>query len=156
LSPTTNEKQFPKQKEQSILTFIEGKEIAKERKEKTSMDQTTIVHKVASKVNDLTLQPDPPVSSDLTSIRSKMYKPEPITQNPIPFDLSQTCLTILYAEDDTVNQQIIKMRLHKFNHNVTVCQNGLECVELFKLHRKEYDVILMDVQVSQEKKFKLF
>ncbi|ODV78187.1 histidine kinase osmosensor osmolarity two-component system protein SLN1 [Suhomyces tanzawaensis NRRL Y-17324] len=66
-------------------------------------------------------------------------------------DLSD--LHILVAEDNLVNQEVIKRMLHLEGfHNVTMACNGAEAVELVKesignLH--PYDVILMDVQMPK-------
>ncbi|KAJ5572326.1 CheY-like superfamily [Penicillium sp. DV-2018c] len=54
-------------------------------------------------------------------------------------------LSILLAEDNDVNQKVAVRILEKFNHNVTVVENGLQAVEKVRQHR--YDVILMDVQM---------
>jgi PAS domain S-box-containing protein len=51
--------------------------------------------------------------------------------------------SILVAEDNTVNQMLIKKLLEKKGHRVTITQNGEECVAT---HNKEpFDVILMDI-----------
>ena len=52
---------------------------------------------------------------------------------------------ILLAEDNEVNQRLAVKILQKFNHGVTVANNGLEALEAIKTRR--YDVILMDVQM---------
>ena len=52
---------------------------------------------------------------------------------------------ILLAEDNQVNQAVAKRILEKYNHVVTVANNGQEAVDLVK--SKRYDVILMDVQM---------
>ncbi|MCJ1309460.1 histidine kinase osmosensor [Agyrium rufum] len=52
---------------------------------------------------------------------------------------------ILLAEDNLVNQQLAVKILEKYNHGVTVANNGLEAVEAIK--KRRYDVILMDVQM---------
>ncbi|KAI9794520.1 MAG: histidine kinase osmosensor [Candelina submexicana] len=52
---------------------------------------------------------------------------------------------ILLAEDNEVNQKLAVRILEKYQHQVTVVNNGLEALEAIKL--KRYDVILMDVQM---------
>lgn len=54
-------------------------------------------------------------------------------------------LAILLAEDNDVNQKVAVRILEKFNHNITVVENGLQAVKEVKHHR--YDVVLMDVQM---------
>lgn len=52
---------------------------------------------------------------------------------------------ILLAEDNDVNQRLAVKILEKYNHGVTVANNGLEALEAIK--KKRYDVVLMDVQM---------
>jgi len=52
---------------------------------------------------------------------------------------------ILLAEDNPVNQKLAVRILEKYNHTVTVANNGLEALEAIK--KKRYDVVLMDVQM---------
>ncbi|KAG8533678.1 uncharacterized protein KY384_001419 [Bacidia gigantensis] len=52
---------------------------------------------------------------------------------------------ILLAEDNEVNQRLAVKILEKYNHRVTVANNGQEAVDL--IQKKRYDVILMDVQM---------
>ncbi|KAL9132234.1 MAG: hypothetical protein Q9217_000038 [Psora testacea] len=52
---------------------------------------------------------------------------------------------ILLAEDNEVNQRLAVKILEKYNHSVTVANNGQEAVDL--VMKKRYDVILMDVQM---------
>ena len=52
---------------------------------------------------------------------------------------------ILLAEDNSVNQRLAVKILEKYNHGVTVANNGLEAFEA--LQRRRFDVVLMDVQM---------
>ena len=52
---------------------------------------------------------------------------------------------ILLAEDNQVNQKVAVKILQKYNHGVTVANNGQEALDAIKT--KRYDVILMDVQM---------
>jgi len=54
-------------------------------------------------------------------------------------------LKILLVEDNLLNQRIVLFSLKKFNHVVTIANNGFEAVEKFK--SEEYDVILMDIMM---------
>lgn len=65
-------------------------------------------------------------------------------QTPSISDHSKS-FDILLAEDNEVNQKLAKKILEKYNHGVTVANNGLEAFEAIK--KKRYDVILMDVQM---------
>ncbi|OFX52806.1 MAG: histidine kinase [Bacteroidetes bacterium GWB2_41_8] len=54
-------------------------------------------------------------------------------------------LKILLVEDNVLNQRVVTFSLKKFNHEVTIANNGLEAVELFREYK--YDVILMDLMM---------
>ncbi len=52
---------------------------------------------------------------------------------------------ILIAEDNEANQELIKILLGKYGVTFDMAVNGLEAVNLYKLHK--YDLILMDEQM---------
>lgn len=54
----------------------------------------------------------------------------------------QRSLKVLVAEDNTVNQMIIKKMLEKIGHTVLITGNGQEAVDAFT--KDEFDLILMD------------
>ncbi|HST38216.1 MAG TPA: response regulator [Conexibacter sp.] len=63
---------------------------------------------------------------------------------PAPPLLGQP-LRILVAEDNLVNQQVAIATLERFGHRVDVAADGAEAVAA--VHRQEYDLVLMDVQM---------
>ena len=54
-------------------------------------------------------------------------------------------LRILLVEDNVLNQRIVTYSLKKYNHEVTIANNGLEAVDIFK--ESIFDVILMDIMM---------
>jgi len=54
-------------------------------------------------------------------------------------------LNVLVAEDNEINQNLIKAVLGNFNLNITMANNGQEAFELRK--EKSFDLILMDIQM---------
>jgi CheY-like chemotaxis protein len=54
-------------------------------------------------------------------------------------------LKILLVEDNLLNQRIVMFSLKKYNHDVTIANNGLEAVE--KFNEARFDVILMDIMM---------
>lgn len=54
-------------------------------------------------------------------------------------------LKILLVEDNLLNQRIVQFSLKKYNHDITVANNGLEAVTKFV--ESEFDVILMDIMM---------
>lgn len=53
--------------------------------------------------------------------------------------------SILVAEDNAINQRLISIYLQKLNIEFMIANNGQEALEL--LHRKEFDLVLMDCQM---------
>ncbi|KAF1953213.1 hypothetical protein CC80DRAFT_151872 [Byssothecium circinans] len=62
-------------------------------------------------------------------------------------NLSAENMRVLVAEDDPVNSRIVKKRLEKLGHNVYLTVNGEECAGAFGDHPKDFDVVLMDMQM---------
>ncbi|HKT53016.1 MAG TPA: ATP-binding protein [Caulobacteraceae bacterium] len=57
------------------------------------------------------------------------------------------CLSVLAAEDNTVNQLVLKTLLHQVGIEPVVVANGREALAAWET--REWDVILMDVQMPQ-------
>lgn len=55
---------------------------------------------------------------------------------------------ILVAEDNPLNSRIIETRLVKSGHYVKITVDGQACADAFKNNPAEFDVVLMDIQVS--------
>jgi len=56
-------------------------------------------------------------------------------------------LRILVAEDNAVNQMLVRRLLEKRGHSVKVVANG--CDAIVAIERENYDVVLMDVQMPE-------
>jgi CheY-like chemotaxis protein len=63
--------------------------------------------------------------------------------------LSAENLHILVAEDDPINSKILKKRLERSGHTVHLTGNGAECASAYSETEWLFDVVLMDIQVSQ-------
>lgn len=55
--------------------------------------------------------------------------------------------SILLAEDDKVNQKVIKRILENQGHSVHIANNGIEVVEMYQ--KGSFDLILMDIQMPE-------
>jgi PAS domain S-box-containing protein len=73
-----------------------------------------------------------------------------VAHRPAPLDgkLAEALpLTILVAEDNTVNQKVVQQLLAYLGYRADVVANGVEVLDA--LERQNYDVVLMDVQMPQ-------
>lgn len=66
----------------------------------------------------------------------------PVAQQPEPVTESGLVVRVLVAEDNTVNQRLVKHMLEKMGCRVDVAANGLEAITMAE--RLRYDLILMD------------
>ncbi len=57
-------------------------------------------------------------------------------------------IKILIVEDNEVNQLVLKRILQSYNIENEIVQNGIEAIEILK--NKNFDVILMDIQLPQK------
>jgi len=69
-------------------------------------------------------------------------------QDPPTIDADN--MRVLIAEDDPINSRIIKKRLEKLNHRPYMTVNGEECASIYGEKPGHFDVILMDMQVSDD------
>ncbi|HYA14720.1 MAG TPA: response regulator, partial [Syntrophales bacterium] len=56
-------------------------------------------------------------------------------------------LKILLAEDNIVNQNLVKILLNKAGHHVELANNGSEAIEKLSMTNSDFDLIFMDVQM---------
>jgi hypothetical protein len=74
---------------------------------------------------------------------------EPTRQTTEPENLSADNMRVLVAEDDPVNSRIVKKRLERLEHRVHLTVNGEECSSAYCDNPRDFDVVLMDMQVSE-------
>lgn len=56
-------------------------------------------------------------------------------------------LSILVAEDNDINQKVIRGLLQRHNHQVTMVENGAEAVKLLGSEQNRFDLVFMDMQM---------
>jgi two-component system, sensor histidine kinase and response regulator len=85
----------------------------------------------------------------IVSALGTTHVPESRLQSTVAYELGPCPrrMEILLAEDNTVNQKLAVRLLEKRGHAVTVAANGREAVEA--LERRQFDVVLMDVQMPE-------
>lgn len=76
-------------------------------------------------------------------------EPSHITASPEPENLSAEQMRVLVAEDDPVNSRIVKKRLERLEHVVHLTVNGEECASAYCESSQDFDIVLMDMQVSR-------
>ena len=85
------------------------------------------------------------------TVRLTLPRGEAVTaagEAPSPAPLNtERGLKVLAAEDNTVNQLVLKTLLHQLGVDLTVVDDGLEAVEAWG--REPWDLILMDVQMPR-------
>jgi len=81
-------------------------------------------------------------------------KLEPMTVKPITISQSidsqfaeQYPLRLLAAEDNPVNQKVLLYILERLGYEAEIVENGVEVLQA--LEEKEYDVVLMDIQMPE-------
>ncbi len=83
-------------------------------------------------------------SPDQSSMILEFRSPDDLV---VPDTLTQRHLTVLVAEDNNVNQMVIRSYLEKEGHLVTIANDGVEAVEIFD--KKQFDIVLMDIQMPR-------
>ena len=58
-----------------------------------------------------------------------------------------SAIRVLLAEDNPVNQKVISLMLEQSGAEVSIANNGLEAVDLFK--KGKFDIVLMDLQMPE-------
>jgi PAS domain S-box-containing protein len=77
-------------------------------------------------------------------------KPAPVIEDRTPQPVIRVparSLKILVAEDTPFNQKYILRLLERWNHQITLVENGRQALEAFK--RETFDIVLMDVQMPE-------
>ncbi|MHA1597307.1 MAG: response regulator, partial [Alphaproteobacteria bacterium] len=76
---------------------------------------------------------------------------EAISQHPKTADvvkiITKRPLKILAAEDNPINQQLIKATIEAFGHQLEIAENGLLAIEAVK--RGNFDLVFMDVRMPE-------
>ena len=76
---------------------------------------------------------------------STIKEKTPINKNK--FTSNKTTVSVLMCEDNEMNQNLMKAVFLTTNHQLDIASNGNEGLQLLK--EKEYDVILMDIQMPE-------
>ena len=80
------------------------------------------------------------IKDKITHSNEKDHTPQKLTAAGLQ-------LRILLAEDNIVNQNLVKIMLGKAGHRVELANNGLEAVEKLTQTDDPFDLIFMDIQM---------
>lgn len=80
---------------------------------------------------------------NLIQNKNNEIKQEKDSEEPSPFSNK----TILVAEDNNVNQMVIKGMLNKVGADFTLCNNGEEALIEYRKYPDKYDLVLMDCEM---------
>lgn len=86
-------------------------------------------------------RPSPPIIRPGSSAADADTSPKDF-QTPSPHHY-----TVIVADDNIINVQILERRLTKLGHRVLVSRDGQECFNLFAPNRSTVDFVLMDINV---------
>jgi signal transduction histidine kinase/DNA-binding NarL/FixJ family response regulator len=76
---------------------------------------------------------------------TRQHDPEPV-KNESPVERS-AALRILVAEDNPVNQVLVRRLLERMHHKVVTVDTGMEAIKAAE--RQDFDLVLMDVQMPE-------
>ncbi len=93
-----------------------------------------------------------PVSqADLRSVIQELFSPETVNNEQItetpPDPSDEFAPTVLVAEDNDINMQVISDYLGQKQWKLIECRNGKEAIEQYLTHAAEIDAVLMDIQM---------
>ena len=85
--------------------------------------------------------------SDISATDKQAYEPEISAEGSEIHIIPTNKARILLVEDNYVNQQVAQSMLQKLGITADIANNGLEAIEA--LEKREYDLVLMDVQMPE-------
>jgi len=71
----------------------------------------------------------------------------PMADIPVPSRKELKDAIVMYAEDNPINQKIVKLSLQKFVKQIDIARDGKEALDLYGMTK--YDFILMDIQMPR-------
>ena len=96
---------------------------------------------------DFTALPNPLTSVEL--VESMRMKKDDGDESSKSQGLAQFNVRVAVAEDNTVNQMVIKSMLKKFGIHPVIASNGVEMVDMIRRKPDDFDLILMDCEMPE-------
>lgn len=69
------------------------------------------------------------------------------SKEPVVLESDKPRLRVLLAEDQPVNQKLMRAVMEQLGHELTIANNGVEAVRALRAH--SFDIILMDIQMPE-------
>jgi signal transduction histidine kinase/ligand-binding sensor domain-containing protein/DNA-binding response OmpR family regulator len=82
-------------------------------------------------------------------VKENKIKPVTTITRHIIAEEAKHAIHILLAEDNVVNQKLIKFMLTKAGYRLTLVKNGKEAVDMYTSQPDKFDLILMDIQMPE-------
>mgnify|MGYP000138230616 CR=1 FL=1 len=84
----------------------------------------------------------------VVTVRMPFEAAEPVRPtHPQQVDGGARPLRVLLAEDNPINQEVVRLMLQRFDCEVDIAENGGEAVSMVRKAREPYDLVLMDCQM---------
>lgn len=74
-------------------------------------------------------------------------RPATVVSKPAPQPTKPSGLRVLLAEDQMVNQKLMRAVMEQLGHTLTIANNGIEAVKAMR--SAPFDIILMDIQMPE-------
>jgi signal transduction histidine kinase/CheY-like chemotaxis protein len=114
-------------------------------------DHEKIIHQANdAKIHDFLDKPINPsflFDSVINMFSTVEIKQKAVQVNPDKVDLVKPGTSIILAEDNLINQQIINELLSREGFDVTIANNGKEVLDLLEEATLDYKLVLMDIQM---------
>ena len=126
-----------------VLKLFKEASIAKKYIAQTAMVRPQLKGRIKESIFDTYLS-KPVRPETLNRIVSEVFQTtkEANSQQP-ESEFKGIALDILVAEDNPINQTLIKKVLGKMGHNVVIAEDGQQAID--ELHKAKYDIVLMDM-----------
>jgi CheY-like chemotaxis protein len=139
---------IPADKQETIFdAFHQADSSTSRRYGGTGLGLTISKKLVDSMGGTISLDSEPGKGSTFSFTIDAPEAPALVAAEPCADRTPASSMSILVAEDNRVNQYLMRALLGKRGHTVTVAENGVEA--LAALERGSFDLVLMDVQMPE-------
>jgi len=80
-------------------------------------------------------------------IQNNFYQSEPLEKEPQIVEEIEKELNILIAEDNIINQEVVKVLFKNLGYEIDIVSNGKEAIK--NINKKKYDIVFMDIMMPE-------